>query len=55
MSAYVAYWVRIPKITYEWIEVSGLSKPDVREDFPDADEVLTQEELEERIKNGQIW
>jgi len=54
MSAYVAYWVRIPKVTYEWIEVSGLSKPDVFEDFPDAVEVLTEEEVQERMKNGYL-
>ena len=54
MIAYVSYWVRIPKITYEWIETSALSKPDAMEDYPDAIEVLTEEEIQERMRNGQI-
>ena len=48
MSALVSYWVKIPKITYEWVEISSLSKQHIFEDIPDAIEVLTEQELEEK-------
>lgn len=48
MSALVSYWVKVPKITYEWMEVSSLSKQHVLEDIPTAVEVLTEEEMEEK-------
>lgn len=49
MSALVSYWVKIPQIKYEWVEVSSLSKQHILEDIPDAVEVLTDEEMKEKM------
>ena len=49
MSALVSYWVKVPKISYEWMEVSSLSKQHVLEDIPSAVEVLTEEEAREKL------
>lgn len=50
MSANTTYYARVPKITYEWIEVSALVAADVREQYPDAIEVLHWTEYEDEVE-----
>lgn len=49
MSANTTYYAKVPKITYEWIQVSALVADDVREQYPDAIEVLHWSQYEEEV------
>ena len=50
MSANTTYYAKVPKITYEWIQVSALVADDVREQYPDAIEVLHWSQYEEEVE-----
>jgi hypothetical protein len=52
MSANTTYYARVPRITWEWIEVSALVADDVREQYPDAIEVLHWTEYEEHMNEN---
>jgi hypothetical protein len=54
MSANTTYYARVPRITWEWIEVSALVAADVREQYPNATEVLhlIEKKLKKPERNG---
>ena len=52
MSANTTYYARVPRITWEWIEVSALVAADVRERYPTATEVLHWTEYEEHMNEN---
>lgn len=47
MSANTTYYAKIPKIIYEWVEISALTSKDVLDKYPNALEVLHWTEYEE--------
>lgn len=47
VSANTVYYARIPKLTWEWIEVSALVAEDVWEKYPTASDVLHWTQYEE--------
>lgn len=47
MSANTTYYARIPKLTWDWIEVDALTASDVWEKYPTASDVLHWTEYEE--------
>lgn len=56
MGANTTYYALIPKLKYEWVEVSAVTASDVWEDYPSAQQVLHWTEFDEnteRKKDGQ--
>lgn len=53
MGANTTYYARVPKVFWEWIQVSALDSEAVLDQHPDATEVLhwTQFEKEEHREN----
>ena len=50
MSANTTYYAKVPKVFYEWIEVSALTSADVKQEYPEAIEILHWTEFEELTK-----
>lgn len=51
MSANTVYYARIPKLVWEWIEVSALVAEDVWQQYPTASDVLHWTEYEKEEQN----
>lgn len=47
MGANTTWYVKVPVISYEWKEVSALTKSAVYEDYPNAIEILHWTDFEE--------
>lgn len=51
MGAETTYYAKVPKVFYEWIEVSALTSSDVRKDYPEAIEILHWTEFNEMTED----
>ena len=51
MSANTIYYAKVPKVFYEWIEVSAVTRSDVRHDYPEAIEILHWTEFNEMTES----
>ena len=50
MSANTTYYVKVPRVFYEWVEVSAVTMDDVTHDYPEAIQILHWTEFEELTK-----
>ena len=48
MSADTSWYVKVPVVSYEWIQVSAITRSDVRREYPEALEILHWMEYEEQ-------
>ena len=48
MGANTIYYAKIPVVSYKWIEVSAVTSDEVREEYPNAVEVLHCTDAHER-------